>query len=142
MHSLPTPALTESDVLPMKEGFIVSNASSMITQASCFDLKKGQTMCTAFANMYRTISRLLGRSVDIDELTDFLWCLCLPQAPHQRYVDPRVYGGATSTRDVLKSLCPEYINPMKLFVLEGIVETFGSRQCKRLLKNYTDKFYS
>ena len=43
-----------------------------------------------------------------------------------------------STNDILKSLCPEN---MKFFILEGIVETFGTRQCKRLLKRYMDEFY-
>ena len=40
------------------------------------------------------------------------------QTSQQRCVDPEVYRGATSTKDVLKSQCSDYINPMKLFVLE------------------------
>ena len=132
--------IIEPDMLPQKQGSEI-NASSIASLAVCADPKKGEAMSTAFANMYRTISTLLGRRVDIDELKDFLWYLCDPQAPHQQCVDPRVYGGATSTKDVLKSLCPGYINPMKVFVLESIVETFGSRQCKKLLKDYMDKFY-
>ena len=80
-------------MLLLKQGSASSTANQVIV---CSDPKKGQAMSTAFANMYRVISSLLGRSVDIDELKDFLWCLCHPQAPHQRCVDPRVYGGATS----------------------------------------------
>ena len=133
------PTHVEPDLLPQKQGSEINAPTA--NQAICADPKKGEAMSTAFANMYRAISTLLGRRVDIDELKDFLWYLCHPQAPHQQCVDPRVYGGATSTKDVLKSLCPGYINPMKVFVLEGIVETFGSRQCKKLLKDYTDKFY-
>lgn len=77
--------------------------------------------------MCRSVTRLLGRNLDVNELKDFLDYFCHPQALQQRCVDPEVYRGAKSTKDVLKCLCPEYINPMKLFVLEGIVETFGSR---------------
>jgi hypothetical protein len=98
-------------------------------------------MNTAFANMYRAISRLLQRSVQADELEEFLQCFCHPQSPRQLCVDPRVYEGARSTKDILKKLCPEYINPAELFVLEGIVETFGSRQCRKLLRDFQDKFY-
>ena len=98
-------------------------------------------MSTAFANMYRAISRPLPRSVQANELKEFLRCFCHPQSPRQLCVDPRVYKGATSTKDILEKLCPEYINPAELFVLEGIVETFGSRQCKKLLRDFQDKFH-
>ena len=132
-----------TNVPPAKEDSTTLGASSTANQASYSDPKRGQAMCTAFANMYRAISRLLqrSRSLDVDELKDFLWCFCYPHSPQQRYVNPRVYEGATSTKDVLKRLCPDYINPVELSVLRGIVETFGSRQCKRLLEKYLDEFY-
>ena len=104
------------------------------------DPERGQEVSIAFANMCRDVTRLLGRSLDVDELKDFLHYFFHPQAPQQRCVDPKVYEGATSTKSILKSLCPEYINPMKLFVLEGIVETFGSSQCKRLFRKYKKKY--
>jgi hypothetical protein len=109
--------------------------------AVCSDPKKSQAMSTAFANMYRAISCLLTRSVEADELNEFLRYFIHPRSPRQLCVDPRVYEGATSTKDILKKLCPEYINLAELFVLEGIVETFGSRQCKKLLRDFQDKYY-
>ena len=122
---------------PPKKGSV----SAPIPAAVCSDPKKSQPMSTAFANMYRAISRLLPRSVGADELEEFLRCFCHPRFPRQLCVDPRVYEGATSTKDILKKLCPEYINPAELFILEGIVETFGSRQCKKLLRDFQDEFY-
>ena len=104
------------------------------------DPERGQEIIVAFANMCRSITRLLGRSLDVKELKDFLDYFCDPQALQQRCVNPEVYRGAKSTKDILKSLCPEYINPMKLFVLEGIVETFGSQRCKRLLRDYKENY--
>ena len=104
------------------------------------DAERGQEVSVAFANMCRDVTRLFGRSLAMDELKEFLHYFCHPQAPQQRCVDPKVYEGATSTKNILKSLCPEYINPMKLFVLDGIVETFGSSQCKRLLRKYKKKY--
>ena len=115
----------------MKQGSV----SAPIPMEVCSDPKESQVMSTAFANMYRAISRLLERSIKVDELKEFLRCFCHSQSPQQLCVDPRVYEGATSTKDILKKLCPEYINPAKLFILEGIVETFGSRQCKKLLRD-------
>ena len=127
-------------MLPLKEDSASLDASLTADQALHSD-HKGLAMNTAFANMYRFISGLLGRRVDVDELKEFLRYFCHPKSPRQLCVDPRSYEGATSTKDILKQLCPQYINPAELFVLEGIVETFGSRQCKKLLRDFQDKFY-
>jgi hypothetical protein len=128
---------TESDVLPPEKGSVTASSTAIPAAVS----KKSLAMSTAFANMYRAISRLLQRSVQADELKEFLRCFCHPQSPDQLCVDPQVYEEVTITKDILKQLCPKYINPVKLFVLEGIVETFGSRQCKKLLRDFQDKFY-
>ena len=98
-------------------------------------------MNTTFAKMYCAISCLLERSVDANDLKGFLRYFCHAQSPRQLCVDPGAYEEATTTKDTLKQLCPQYINPAELFVLEGIVEMFGSDQCKKLLRDFQDKFY-
>ena len=103
--------------------------------------KKRQEICTAFANMYRNIRQLLGRSVNVDELKDFLYFFCHPESLCQQCVDPVVFDEATSTKDVLKRLYPEHVNPIKLFILEGIVETFDSNVCKKLLSEYKESYF-
>ena len=133
---VPPQLCTESDLLPPKQGSV----SAPIPAAVCSDPKKSQAMSTAFANMYRAISRLLPRSVRVAELKEFLRYFCHPQFPRQLCVDPSVYEGATSTKDILKQLCPEFINPAELFVLEGIVGTFGSCRCKKLLQDFQNEF--
>ena len=123
-------------ILHVSSQLCTGSVSAPIPAAVCSDPKKGHAMSTAFANMYHAISHLLPRSVQVDDLKEFLRCFCHPQPPQQLCVDPRVYEGATSTKDILKKLCPKFINPAELFVLEGIVETFGSRQCKKLLRDF------
>ena len=93
----------------------------------------------AFAKMCHSITRLLGKSVDVYDLKLFLCFLCEhdPQSGRlKRSVNPGIYDEAASTEDVIRCLCPDHINPVKLLVLEGIVKTFGSSQCKRLLTKY------
>lgn len=129
----------ELDVLPPKESSVAASTANQPSMPS--DPKKCQAMSMAFASMYRSVSRLLQRTMEADELAEFLRCFCHPQSPRQLCVDQRLYEGASSTKDILKQLCPEYINPAELFVLEGIVDTFGSRQCKKLLRDFQAKFY-
>ena len=108
------------------------------------DPKKGQRVSIQFAGTYRAISKDLQKkngdiqenNEDVQEIKDFLRYLVDPQSPDQLCVDPKLYEGATTTKEVLQCLLPQYINPTKLFILEGIVETFGSDQCKKYLDDY------
>ena len=125
----------------MEYGFMPPPSISTEQYPVTSDTKRIQAMMnTAFAKIYRAVACLLERSVDANELKDFLRYFCHPQSPQQLCVDPRVYEGATTTKDILKQLCPQYINPVELFVLEGIVEIFGSDQCKKLLQEFQTKF--
>ena len=103
--------------------------------------EKRQVISIGFAKMYRTICGILGRSVNVDELKDYLYFFCNPKSLRQQCIDPVIFKEATSTKDVLKSLYPKYINPIELFILEGIVEAFESSQCKRLLSEYKENYF-
>ena len=118
-----------------EEGSPAADTSSRIKQTFS-DPKRSQAMSVAFASMCRAIISLLEGTVDADELKDFLRYLVDPQSPDQLFVDPSIYKGATTTKEVLECLCPRYVNPTELFILEGIVETFGSDQCKKHLEDY------
>ena len=132
--------VTESklDVSQTKEEHTVSHNANPVLIAVP---KKGQEISTAFANMYRNVSRHLGKSVDVEDLKEFLHFFCNPKSLRQRCIDPVIFKEATSTKDVLKKLCPEYVNPIELFILEGIVEAFDSSQCKRLLNEYKESYF-
>ena len=116
-----------------------SDASSTVKQAFS-DPKKSWAMSAAFASMYRTVTSLLERTVDADVLKEFLRYLVDPQSPDQLCVDPKIYEGATTTKEILQCLCPQYINPTALDVLQGITDAFGSHQCKKLIKDFCDEF--
>lgn len=94
---------------------------------------------SAFKNMYRSVVGHM-QGVDVGEIKESLDCLTNPQCPRQLCVPPRVYRNATTTKKLLKQLCPTYVNPEDIFILEEIVSEFGSRRCKKELKDYTDVY--
>ena len=94
---------------------------------------------SAFKNMYRSVVGHM-RGVDVGKIKGSLCYLTNPQCPRQLCVPPRVYRNATTTKELLDRLCPTYVNPEDTFVLEEIVNEFGSRRCKKELKDYTDVY--
>ena len=103
------------------------------------EYKKSKEMSSEFNILYRSIIRHLR--VDVSEVKDVLRFSTKPQNFTQLCVHPSVYEDATSTKDLLERLFPDYINPGNTFLLEEIVRNCGSSQCKRLLKKYTVKFH-
>ena len=96
-------------------------------------------MSSAFSKLYRSIIGLLKR-VDVDEVKDVLRYLSNPLSSSPRCVPPCVYQYAATTKDILDRLHPVHINFENTFLLEEIVESCGSRQCKKLLREYTSKY--
>ena len=91
--------------------------------------------------MYGAITRSIGRSLAVDDLRRFLRFFSHPHSPSQRYIEPSVYMDVESTRDILDQLYPEYVNPENIYLLEEIIELSNSRQCKRILREYTNKYH-
>ena len=96
-------------------------------------------MSSDFNSMYRSVVGLLRANVG--KVKDSLRYLTNPQRLNELCVPPSVYEDATTTKDLLNRLCPMYVNPEDTFVLEEIVNEFGSRCCKKELKDYTDKYF-
>ena len=99
-------------------------------------------LCRKFATTFTKLTGILNTSVQTSELKEFLESYCHPLYPEQYYVDPKIYGTATTTKEVLKSLFPRYINYMHYYLLEEIVEEFGCDKAKEVLQQYTDQKYS
>ena len=109
------------------------------TNGDSSDLRKSWQMSSAFNSMYRSvISRLLR--VDVEKVKDFLHYLTNPRRLNELCVPLRVYKNATTPKDILNRFFPTYINPEDTFVLEEIVNEFGSRCCKKELQDYIDRF--
>ena len=97
-------------------------------------------MSSEFNKLYRSI--MLHLKMDVGEIKQVLRFSSSPHSLHKRCVPTSVYEDATSTKELLDRLYPEYINPQDIFLLEEIVNNSGSRngKCKRLVCVYSDKF--
>ena len=96
-------------------------------------------MSSAFNSMYRSAVLQL-RDVKVSEVKACLCYLTVPDFPTELCVPRHMYERATSTEDLLRELCPTYINPRDTFVLEEIVRNLGSSYCKRLVNKYVKMF--
>ena len=93
-----------------------------------------------FLKMLDTVGNLLEMRTSVDTLKKFLQCYSHPLYPEKRYIDPRVYREAKTVRNVLFSLCPQYINFMQSYDLEEIVHEFGNDECKHHFLRYKHMF--
>ena len=105
------------------------------------DLRRGHQHSATFSKMYRAITRDIGRSLDVDELKQFLRFYLCPHTPSRHYVEPGIYEDAESTRDILDRLFPLYVNLGNVYLLEQIVSLSKCPQCGRLLDEYTSKYH-
>ena len=94
-------------------------------------------LCKEFANTFTELADILNTSVQISTLKEFLKSYSHPLYPGKHYVDPKIYGTATTTKEVLEFLFPQYINYMHYYLLEDIVVTFGCDRAKEVLQQYT-----
>ena len=96
--------------------------------------KKKQRRSSAFRCMYHSVIQHLQDS----EVKGVLYYLTDPHHPNQPCVPSSVYKDTTTTKELLDKLFPEYVNPIKTFVLEEIVGEYGSQECKELLREYIE----
>ena len=89
-----------------------------------------------FAVMFLEVTDLLDKSVDMAKLKDFLGCYSHPLYPEQPYIHPNIYKDANTTKELIKSLSPQFINYMQYYLLEHIVGSFGCDTAKEVLQQY------
>jgi hypothetical protein len=86
--------------------------------------------------MFRKLKREIERSLEPDELKDFLRYFSNPASPEHCLVDKQLYRDLDSTSQILDSLHPTYINADNMELLRVIVDTYGSDLSKTLLDDY------
>ena len=94
----------------------------------------------SFAVMFPKLKQNLERSLKPDDLKKFLRYFCNPASLENCLIDKHLYRDLDSTSEILDSLHPKYINPGNMFLLQEIVDNFGSRQSKTLLRNYNSQW--
>ena len=95
--------------------------------------KEEWKQATKFTVMFSKVAKLLDRSADVEELKKFLKFFCHPQTC-QRYVDIKVYEHCTTPAEIIEALFPRYIHYMHTEFLRQIVNEFGDKEAKALLK--------
>ena len=106
------------------------------------DPRETHHLSREFAIMFSDVTDLLDKSVDMAKLKDFLDCYSHPLYPEQPYVSPKTYKDANTTKQLIKSLCPQFINFMHYYLLEDIVRKFGCDKAIEILQQYTGIKYS
>ena len=106
---------------------------------STSDTGETHHLSNEFAVMFLYVTDLLDKSVDVVKLKDFLDCYSHPLYPEQPYVHPKIYTDVSTTKHLIKSLCPRFINFMHYYLLEDIVESFGCDRAKEVLQQYTER---
>ena len=106
---------------------------------SHLDPRETHHLSRKFAIVFSDVTDLLDKSVDMAKIKEFLDCYCHPLYPEQLFVNPKTYKCANTTKELIKSLCPQFINFMHYYLLEDIVEEFGCDKAKEVLQQYTDQ---
>ena len=83
-----------------------------------------------------TIQENLDKSTRVEELKEFLCNLCHPLIPEKNYIEKHVYERETTTKNVIASLIPKFINYLHLILLEEIIDTFKDEEARRALDEY------
>ncbi len=89
----------------------------------------------AFSKMFVKVVLLLAAQLDVDVLKLFLSTLVHPRTKLP-YIDGASYQHCLTTKEVLKSLHPLYINVYHLGLLREIVDFSESAEAKALLGQY------
>ena len=120
---------------PLHFILIHSHSTVKVPTKPLGDPRESHHLCRIFSITFTKLTKMLDASAEISELKEFLESYCHPLYPEQPYVAPQVYGNAATTKELLKSLFPQYINYMHYYLLEDIVVTFGSDKAKELYSN-------
>ena len=117
-------------------GQTVQAFSTLSSPVQSADLSVGLRLCTNFASTVRSVAEHLNRSTSVEDLKQFLSDICHPLMPEKTFIRRSVYEQKCTTKDVIHSLIPQYINYVSYTLLEGIVDSFNNQEAKAALNVY------
>ena len=120
--------------------FYVVKTTQTITgfgsQRQLDDLSVRLRISTKFARTVGYVADHLNRSTAAEDLKLFLSAICHPLIPEKMFIEKTVYEHKCTTKDVIYSLIPQYINYISYTLLEGIIDTFNNQQARVVLNDY------
>ena len=93
-------------------------------------------MCANFARTVDIVAEQLNKSAPVNELKQFLSTLCHPLMPEKNFIRRSVYELKITTKEVILSLIPHYINYVSFTLLEEIIDTFKNQEAEAALNVY------
>ena len=111
-------------------------ASHLGSQVPSSDLSGGLHMSANFARTVDVIAEQLNKSTPVNKLKRFLSILCHPLMPEKNFITRSIYEQKCTTKDIIFSLIPQYINYLSFSLLEEIIDTFDNREAKAALIAY------
>ena len=86
------------------------------------------------------MQKLFNKSVDVDELKEFLNNYSNPMFPEETYIEASVYESAQTAGEVISRLKPLYINYVQYHFLDEIIDIFGNDECRKHFNEYEQTF--
>lgn len=115
----------------------VTDAISTSAMGGCtIDLRTEHHLSAQFAKLLKTLGQLLNDCTDVNDLKAFLQLYSHPHYPDKPYIEPKEYCDAQTAEGIIFCLFPSYINYMERYLLEQIVDEYGTHVCKECFQNY------
>ena len=99
-------------------------------------LPAGFRLSANFARTVREVAERLNTSTSVEDLKLFLSDICHPLMPEKVFIRRSVYEQKSTTKDVIHSLIPQYINYVSYALLEEIIDTFHNQEAEAALNAY------
>ena len=99
-------------------------------------LPAGFRLSANFARTVREVAERLNTSTSVEDLKLFLSDICHPLMPEKAFIRRSVYEQKSTTKEVIHSLIPQYINYVSYALLEEIIDTFHNQEAEAALNAY------
>ena len=126
-------------IMPFYAGETVQAVSCLGSPIQSSNLPAGLHVCANFARTVDIVTEQLNNSAPVNKLKQFLSTLCHPLMPEKNFIRRSVYEHKLTTKEVILSLIPQYINYVSYALLEEIIVTFKSQEAEAALEAYKNE---